>query len=95
MTEDIVARTAARLALQPLLMQPANVRIAAVTMMLQLVMMTDVKASTRMQFYEDLVDRLRNDLVDDLNRREPPDDGKKRNHRRGNRSAGARKKAKR
>lgn len=87
-----MAKATARLALQPLLMRPAGERIAAVTMMLQLVMMTDVRADRRLEFFEDLVDKLRNDLVNDLNKKVPNGkDGDKRGHR----SKAARKKGRR
>jgi hypothetical protein len=90
-TEE-VARAAARLALQPLLSQPANVRLAAVVMMLQSVVMTEVKAGRRMEFFDRMVDQMRGDLVADLKGKGVPD-GKKGSDGRGDRSKASRKKA--
>jgi len=92
-TEEI-ARAAARLALQPLLSQPASVRVAAVVMMLQSVIMTEVKAGRRMEFFDRIVDQMRGDMVTDLKGKGVPD-GKKESDGRGDRRARARKKAKR
>lgn len=92
-----MAKAMARLALQPLLMRPAGERIAAVTMMLQLVIMTDVKEARRLEFFNDLVDKMRadifNDTIDELRKKGEVDaeDGDQRGHR----SKAARKKGRR
>lgn len=67
MTDDL-AKKAAQLSMQTLLTLPSSTRVAAVTMMLQLVLMTDVKADKRLEFFSSLVDRIRDDLVNDLNK---------------------------
>lgn len=88
MSEEL-AKAAAKLALQPLLSQPANVRVAAVTMAMQSVIMQDVKASMRLGFFNEWVDRVRDDLVNDLNKNHRVPDGNR--DGRSDRSAGARK----
>lgn len=94
MNEEL-AKAAAKLALQPLLSQGANVRVAAVTMMLQTVLMTDIQASKRLEFFNEWIERVRDDLVADLNKNHRVPDGKKDSDGRTGRSKASRKKARR
>lgn len=83
MTDDL-AKKAAQLSMQSLLTLPPAVRIAAVTMMLKGVLLTDIKAERRAEFFNTLVRKIGEDLG--------VQDGDAIGNKRGHRGKAARKK---
>lgn len=87
-----LAKSGSQIAMQPLLMLPAPLRVEAAAMMFKAIFMSDVKAEKRLELFNEVVDRMRDDIVDDLNK--GMTDGTKANgDRRNDRKASARKKA--